>query len=108
MIVDDDFFGRIALKTVLEQYQLDVHLAVEGQSAIDQVKHLAKESGCSFDLILMDLQMQGVGGVQASQAIRKFMSEEACDLQQPYICCITVHNTLKDKIQACSVGIDAF
>lgn len=56
----------------------------------------------------MDLQMQGVGGLKASQAIRHFMTEEASDLQQPYICCITVHNTMKDKVHAYSAGIDAF
>ena len=64
LVVDDNEANRIVAETVLRRSGYDVHLAVDGKSAI------AAAQGLNPDLILMDVQMPDMDGVAATAAIR--------------------------------------
>lgn len=63
LVVDDDPYIRHYLMTLLSTEGWRVHLAESGQTAID---HCARQR---FDLILMDIQMPVMTGIEASSAI---------------------------------------
>jgi putative two-component system response regulator len=65
LIVDDDEFMRTSLKTELEEEGFDVALAENGTQAVT----LAREG--HFDLILCDVRMPDIDGIETISAIRE-------------------------------------
>ena len=73
LIVDDEIFNQQAAKIILrESLNIDTTLldqclsfADNGQQALDMVK----SSSHTFDLILMDINMPIMGGIEASKLI---------------------------------------
>lgn len=73
LIVEDDFTSRLLLQKFLESYGPS-HIAVNGKEAVEAAR-LALESGEPYDLILMDIMMPEMNGMQALSEIRSL--EEA-------------------------------
>jgi CheY-like chemotaxis protein len=63
LLVEDDPANQISTAAVLEAVSLEVVVAADGLEAVAQVRRAA------FDLILMDLQMPRLDGLQATLAI---------------------------------------
>lgn len=68
LVVEDDRSIQVFIKAILELAGLDVSVAGDGSDAIDQARTK------KFKLILMDLVMPGVSGIDASKAIRSLPS----------------------------------
>lgn len=66
LVVDDDSGHRITLKTVLKSWNFLVSEAEDGQSAVSQVQNTA------FDLILMDVRMAVMSGIEALNEIKAY------------------------------------
>lgn len=66
LVVDDNRINLKITQRILEKRNFNCTLAHDGKGAID----LAKEQ--RFDLILMDIHMPGIGGIEATQTIRAF------------------------------------
>lgn len=65
LLVDDDSISRLAGRTLLELNNHVVTEAENGKIALDKIKNE------KFDLIIMDVHMPIMGGVAATQTIRK-------------------------------------
>ena len=65
LIVEDDIINRVVVTEILNAVGLDLAFAENGRLALETV-----QSG-QFDLILMDMQMPELNGVDATRAIRK-------------------------------------
>ena len=73
LLVDDHVPRRIALRNALARYP-DIQIvgeACDGQQAIEQV------IACQPDVILMDIHMPRMNGIQAASAIKVFSQEVA-------------------------------
>ncbi len=68
LIVEDDFTSRLLLQTLLSRY-FDCHVAVNGTEAVEAFR-VARESGCGYDLICMDIMMPEMDGKAALREIR--------------------------------------
>jgi PAS domain S-box-containing protein len=66
LVVDDQSFNREIAEGLLTQVGIAVHLASNGQDALDIVSSAAE----AFDLVLMDVQMPVMDGLTATRAIR--------------------------------------
>ncbi|TRO65381.1 tetratricopeptide repeat-containing hybrid sensor histidine kinase/response regulator [Christiangramia sabulilitoris] len=66
LIVDDNRINQVVTKRVLEKKNFECEVAGDGHTAIELVKN------SDFDLILMDVNMPGISGLDASREIRKF------------------------------------
>jgi two-component system chemotaxis response regulator CheY len=73
LIVDDDFVSRRILKEILSKFG-DCDIAINGQEAIDSFKMVHEEKR-PYDLILMDIMMPGIDGMDALRCIRAFEKE---------------------------------
>lgn len=64
LVVDDNYASRLVAKVMLERENYDVALAANGKDAV------ALTSVQVFDLILMDIQMPIMDGIQTARSIR--------------------------------------
>uniref|UniRef100_A0A7N0VAI8 Response regulatory domain-containing protein n=1 Tax=Kalanchoe fedtschenkoi TaxID=63787 RepID=A0A7N0VAI8_KALFE len=66
LVVDDDKTTQIIHKMLVTRENLDVHVAENGMQAIEWAA-----SGHTYDLILMDMEMPVMNGLEATKALRE-------------------------------------
>ena len=66
LVVDDDPAHRLMLRTMLEGWGYRVSEADDGQKAVEYIREEP------FDLVLMDLRMPKLSGIEATKAICRY------------------------------------
>ena len=97
LIVDDNATNRVVAQALCEMFGCTSELAEDGLEALEAVKARA------FDLILMDIKMPRMDGVQATQAIRALPGPEAAT---PIIA-LTANADPEDAKRYMSIGMAA-
>ncbi|AVR45772.1 hybrid sensor histidine kinase/response regulator [Christiangramia fulva] len=69
LIVDDNRINQVVTRRILEKKKFTCDVAGDGETAIEKVKN------GNFDLVLMDVNMPGISGTEASLKIRDFNKE---------------------------------
>jgi signal transduction histidine kinase len=97
LVVDDDAANRRLLEAILLPQGYSITMAARGDVAVDIV------SGGTVDLVLMDLTMPGMDGVEACRIIRE-------DLQMPFlpVVLVTALNDQVSRTRAKKAGADDF
>jgi HAMP domain-containing protein/signal transduction histidine kinase/CheY-like chemotaxis protein len=67
LIVDDDIRNIFAMTCLLERYQMRIHTAETGRTALEQL-----QTNPDTDVVLMDIMMPDMDGYDTMRAIRKF------------------------------------
>jgi len=65
LVVDDNHINRLFFQSALRKMQYQCSLAENGQQAIDLCR------AERFDMILMDIRMQGMNGIETARAIKQ-------------------------------------
>ena len=91
LIVDDEKNIRLTLSQALETLELDTDTAVNGEEA------LAKLEAKHFGLILLDLKMPGMDGMEVLRKVR----EARPDIK---VIIITAHGTIESATEAMKLG----
>jgi len=78
LVVDDEENIRILFKEELEEEGYQIELASNGLEAIDKVKK------STFDLIVLDIKMPGMDGIQTLNEIKKMNKEQHVILCSAY------------------------
>jgi two-component system KDP operon response regulator KdpE len=94
LVVDDEPQIRRIMRTTLIGAGYEVDDAKTGEEALEKVRDYRP------DLVLLDINMPGMGGVAACRAIRSDTNIA--------IIMLTVRNTEKDKVEALDAGADDF
>lgn len=93
LIVDDNDYNRmVAAETLLSRADVKIDEAVNGQDAIDKL------NANDYDIILMDVQMPVMNGLDATRYIRKKMAAPKCHIP---IIALTA-SLLREDIGLCS------
>ena len=95
LIVDDEPAMRRALSASLTASGYVVADAHDGEAALEKARQQP------FDLVLLDINMPGGGGMEACRLIRLLVRNAG-------IVMITVSDTLEDKVQALDAGADDY
>jgi two-component system, NarL family, sensor histidine kinase BarA len=100
LCVDDNPANLLLVHTLLEDMGATVSTASSGYEALDKAKLQV------FDLIFMDVQMPGMDGRQATEAIRQVESERG---QNPVpIVALTAHALANEKRALLQSGLDDY
>jgi len=100
LVVDDNIINREVAVAMLEEFGCTVVLADEGRGAVAHAEHER------FDLILMDCQMPGMNGYDATEAIRA--DEVRRGLRRTPIVALTANVMARDRERAIQSGMDSF
>ncbi len=100
LLVEDERVNRIAMQRLLEKAGCSVTLAADGQEAL-RVFYWNE-----FDVVLMDIQMPVMDGVQATQLIRA-SGEMGAKAQVPIIA-LTAHAMEGDRERFLGLGMDGY
>ena len=90
LVVEDNKINQMITKKILEKNNMVCKVADNGIDAIEMIK------AENFDVILMDIHMPGISGIEATQKIREF------DKQLPIIAltAVTIDENLDDFYRA--------
>ena len=91
LVVDDEKNIRLTLAQALEPMGLDVETAVNGEEALQKVKDR------EFHLMLLDLKMPGVDGMEVLRSLCKARPEIR-------IIIITAYGTVENAVEAMKLG----
>jgi two-component system KDP operon response regulator KdpE len=94
LVVDDEPQIRRIMRTTLTSAGYEVDDAKTGEEALDKVREFRP------DLVLLDINMPGMGGLAACRAIRASVDVA--------IIMLTVRNSERDKVEALDAGADDY
>jgi len=94
LVVDDEPQIRRVLRATLTAQGYEVHDARTGEDALNAIRTNR------FDLILLDMSMPGIGGLETCRAIRA--------TSKVAIIVLTVHDSEQDKVASLDAGADDY
>ncbi len=100
LVVDDDEVGLLSAAQLLEKTGYAVTTATDGQQALNLV------SDKDFDLVLMDVQMPGMNGVETTKAIREGAASK--EKRAIPIIAMTAYAMTSDKERFLAAGMDGY
>jgi DNA-binding NtrC family response regulator len=91
LVVDDEKNIRLTLRESLKAIDLDVDAAVNGEEALEMAGQK------TYDLVLLDLKMPGMDGIEVLRRLRELSRATAVIL-------LTAHGTVESAVEAMKLG----
>jgi PAS domain S-box-containing protein len=100
LLADDNEVNQRISQALLERQGHQVHVVGNGHDAL-----AALASGPRFDVVLMDVQMPGMDGLDATAALRR---QEAGTGQRVPVIALTAHAMQGDRERCLAAGMDGY
>jgi DNA-binding response OmpR family regulator len=94
LLIDDDVQLGEMLKSYLARHQIDLSMAHDGETGIIQLKSKA------FDIVLLDIMLPGIDGMEVCRQIRAFSNIP--------IIMLTARGEITDRIVGLELGSDDY
>ena len=101
LLVEDNVLNQRIVTFSLKKYKHDVTIANNGLEAIDKFKE------GKYDVVLMDIMMPVMDGLEATVKIRELENEMKADSRTPIIA-LTANTMDNDREKCISYGMDDF
>ncbi len=101
LLVEDNMLNQRIVTFSLKKYKHEVYIANNGLEAVEQFQKSA------FDVILMDIMMPIMDGLEATKQIRSIEEENKVKKRTPIIA-ITANTMDNDRDKCISYGMDEF
>lgn len=98
LVAEDNPVNQSLALTVLRKFGIQAQLAGNGDEALQAVR------STTFDVVLMDVQMPIMDGLEATRAIRALPA----DRPQPWIIAVTANAFEQDRKRCLEAGMDDF
>ncbi|MEK8030364.1 PAS domain S-box protein [Ideonella sp. DXS29W] len=102
LMVEDNAVNMMIAVALLEQWGVDVSQAGDGQQAVELVEQAAQR-GRPFDMVLMDVQMPGMSGHEATRLLRRRHPANRLP-----IIALTAAALVSERDQALAAGMNDF
>ncbi|EPS94054.1 hypothetical protein FOMPIDRAFT_50286 [Fomitopsis schrenkii] len=103
LIAEDNLVNQKLAVKILEKYGHRVEIAENGQLAVDAFRTRVQRNQ-PFDIILMDVSMPFMGGMEATELIRAY--ETSHGLDPVPIIALTAHAMIGDRERCLQAGMD--
>ncbi|KAK9831531.1 hypothetical protein WJX81_006368 [Elliptochloris bilobata] len=100
LLAEDNLINQTVAKKMLTSLGLQCEVAANGQEAVQRVAAGAPD-GRQFDVVLMDMSMPVMGGVEATQVIRR------AGMALPIVA-MTANASDRDRDECLAAGMDGF
>jgi CheY-like chemotaxis protein len=100
LVAEDNEINQNLIKTVLSNFQLEISIANDGKEALE----LRKNN--EYDLIMMDIQMPVMGGIEATEAILEYEKEQ--ETNHVPIVALTANALQGDREKYLRAGMDDY
>lgn len=108
LVTDDIFANRMVVCQMLKKLNIAVIEAINGEEAVKEIiKSMDDNTSVDIRLVLMDLDMPVMDGVQATREIRKEEKKRGIKEKLP-ILAVTAHNSEKDREACFDAGMQDF
>ena len=97
--MEDYALNVLVATTFLSEFGYTYEVAINGQDALDKIRE------GSYALVLMDVQMHGMNGLEATMVIRRMEKGKASRLP---IVGMTAHALLGDRERCLEAGMDDY
>lgn len=98
LVAEDNAVNQTLALAVLARFGIQARLARDGEEAVEAVR------ANTFDVVLMDIQMPRLDGLDAARAIRALGSGH----HQPWIIAVTANALEQDRDQCYAAGMNDF
>jgi signal transduction histidine kinase/CheY-like chemotaxis protein len=98
LLVEDNLVNQKVALLLLKKLGYEADIAGNGQEALDQLTQKP------YAIVLMDMQMPVMGGIEATQKIRSVLAAD----QQPYIIALTAGALQSDRENCLKAGMNDF
>ena len=102
LVAEDNDVNQIVFEQILEGIGVDYRIVANGQEAVEAWRAAVP------DLILMDISMPVMNGLQAAQAIRDAEAQAGSDTDHVPIIAVTAHAMSGDKERCFEAGMDDY
>ena len=100
LLVEDNPVNALVAEANLARLGLDVTRAEDGAQALSMLQHLERP----FDLVLMDLQMPELDGMEATRRLRSWENDQ--QLEPIPVVALTANALSTDRARCLSAGMD--
>jgi len=97
LVAEDNLINQKLVMRILEKLGFKAGLVSNGQQVLDELGKAA------YDIILMDIQMPELDGLEATRRIRKMGN-----INQPYIVAMTANAMPEDRDECYAAGMDNY
>ena len=105
LVAEDNEINALLMRSLLTRLGHQVVVATDGKEALDTWL-AAKSAGALYDLVLMDIQMPTLDGIETTKRIRA--SEAAQSGQRTPILALTANALVEDRYACFAAGMDGF
>lgn len=99
LLAEDEYINRVLIETILKHLGVDVTSVTNGRQAVAEV------CGGGYQLVLMDVQMDDVDGLEATRRIRKYESKHGGHVS---IIALTALAMSGDREKCLQAGMDDY
>lgn len=96
LVVDDDETLRLSVRASLDARGYHIDEAEDGQVAVEKVEQ-ALNHGINYDVVLLDVNMPRLSGIDALQKIKDLSPNSTCIM-------LTAYSNVQDAVTAIKVG----
>ncbi len=101
LVAEDNAINRKVAARLLERLDVAADFVEDGDLAV-RALHSAANVGTPYDVVLMDVQMPTMDGLEATRLIRA----QLADAHQPYVVALTANVSPSDRSDALAAGCD--
>jgi PAS domain S-box-containing protein len=105
LVAEDNEINALLMRSLLTKLGHRVVIATHGEAALESWL-AAKSAGSPYDLVLMDIQMPQLDGIEAAKRIRAHEAGEAG--RRTPILALTANTLVEDRYACFEAGMDGF